>query len=203
MAQMCLCRVKPRDCVVPSHLPLRQRRRHHWSLISPDFPWADALPWPWQRIAAVESHNLIVNKLHLTGVSLRRSDYGYIQLNAWKDHLQHDDMRAFAWSAITASYSAAFLRSRLENNLPTWIQGVTDNHSAAGLLALMEQAHDGDGDYSVRCMAERLDDVTGCLLVGENDLMAPVEHVQSLAEILHWPIRIVPESDGKSTCLAE
>jgi pimeloyl-ACP methyl ester carboxylesterase len=58
----------------------------------------------------------------------------------------------------------------------------------------MEQAHDGDGDYSVRCMAERLDDVTGCLLVGENDLMAPVEHVQSLAEILHWPIRIVPES---------
>ena len=144
-----------------------------------------------------QPRNLIINKLHLTGVSLQRSDYGHVQLRAWKDHLQHDDMRAFAWSAITASYSAAFLRSRMESKLPAWIQGVTDSHSAAGLLALMEQAHhDDDGEYSVRSMAERTDDddVKGRLLVGEYDLMAPVEHVQALAEKLDWPMRTVPET---------
>jgi len=145
-----------------------------------------------------QPRNLIINKLHLTGVSLQRSDYGHVQLRAWKDHLQHDDMRAFAWSAITASYSAAFLRSRMESKLPAWIQGVTDSHSAAGLLALMEQAHDNDDDdeYSVHSMAERIDDddVKGRLLVGEYDLMAPVEHVQALAEKLDWPMRTVPET---------
>ena len=40
-------------------------------------------------------------KLPLTGVALRRSDYGYLQLLKWKDHLQHGNVHACSWLSWT------------------------------------------------------------------------------------------------------
>jgi hypothetical protein len=60
-------------------------------------------------------------------------------------------------------------------------------------LALMEQAHDEEGPWSVAGMAEQLatttsssNNIMGRLLVGECDLLAPVEHVHALAAALQW-----------------
>jgi len=142
-----------------------------------------------------------IRKLHLTGVSLQRSDYGKLQLLSWKDHLQHDNLRAFAWSAVLASYSAPFLRRRsVDGNdddddgilVRRMIQGVCDSHTVTGLRALMEQAHPEEGPWSVAWMAQRLKEndnssiQAGRLLVGQEDRMAPVDQVQALAAELGW-----------------
>ena len=139
-------------------------------------------------------------------MSLQRTDYGYLQLLSWKDHLQqqHDNLRPFAWSAILASYSAPFLRRRARSVddddddpgvLARMIQGVCDSHTVAGLRALMEQAHPEEGPWSVAWMAQRLKENTnsnnssiqaGRLLVGQEDRMAPVDQVQALAAELGW-----------------
>lgn len=136
----------------------------------------------------------LVRKLHLTGVSLHRSDYGQTQLAAWKDHLRNDNLRAFACSAVLASYSDPFLQ-RQESRLPSWIQGVCDSQTVSGLLALLEQTHNEDGPWTVADMANRLRErnVQGRLLVGECDRIAPVEHVFALAQKLDWnPPTVIP-----------
>lgn len=152
----------------------------------------------------------MIRKLHLTGVSLERSDFGHLQLMAWRDHLRCNNLRAFSWSAVLASYSPAFLR-RNELRLPTWIeQGVCENHTTAGLLALFEQAHDETGPWSVSGMAERLANSAnnnskrkGQLLVGEYDLMSPVEHVEALAAVLKWDAPTVIPSAGHCVPMEE
>lgn len=50
-----------------------------------------------------------IERMHLTGVSMERSKWGQLQLMGWLDHLQHNNLRAFAWSAILATYSTDFL----------------------------------------------------------------------------------------------
>lgn len=139
---------------------------------------------------------LQIRKLHLTGVSLDRSDEGRLHLFAWKDHLQHDNLRAFAWSALLVSYSTPFLMQN-KNRLPQWIDSVCQSHTASGLLQLMEQAHDDtdDGEWSVASMAQKLPRHTSFdarLLVGQDDRMAPMDRVRSLAEQLQWPATTVP-----------
>jgi pimeloyl-ACP methyl ester carboxylesterase len=138
--------------------------------------------------AACEQPDLI-RKLHCTGVAYQRSEYGHLQLSAWKKYLQHGNLRAFGQSAVLASYTAAFLKQQ-ESRVPSWIQGVCDNHKTSGLLALMEQTHAEEGPWSVAGMAERLLADGRCkegrLLVGECDLMAPMDQVQALAAKLQW-----------------
>lgn len=147
-------------------------------------------------------HPAMVRKLHLTGVSLRRSDFGHVQLAAWRDLLQTGELRAFAWSAVLATYSPAFLRKN-ESQLPAWIEGVSQQHTAAGLAALLGQAHDEDGPWSVPGLVERLRlgsikgkheaRRNGRILVGECDLVSPVEYSLELARALDWdPPTIVP-----------
>ena len=140
----------------------------------------------------------LFRKIHLTGVALQRSDYGYVQLFQWKDHLRNNDLRAFAWAAITATYSNSFLRQNL-HRLPVWVDAVCTSQSTHGLLALMEQTHEEQGEWSVAGMAERLSRrqqqqrLSGRLLVGQWDQMAPVEYVHALGECLQWPVQVVPD----------
>jgi pimeloyl-ACP methyl ester carboxylesterase len=59
----------------------------------------------------------------------------------------------------------------------------------------MEQTHDEQGEWSVASMAERLlqhEPLSGRLLVGQFDEMAPKEYVQALGDCLQWPVHVVP-----------
>jgi pimeloyl-ACP methyl ester carboxylesterase len=125
-----------------------------------------------------------MRKLHLADISLRRSSEGLRELRAWEDHLSRGDLRAFAEAALRASCGESFLRRR-EARLPAWIRRVVDGHSTEGLLALMQQTHVEDGEWSVAGMAERLT-VRGRLFVGMEDRMAPPEFVPELVSRLNW-----------------
>ena len=120
--------------------------------------------------------------MHLTGVSLERSDWGQLQLMGWLDHLQHGNLRSFAWSAILATYSPGFLIQQTEK-IPMWVDSICETHSVNGLRSLLEQAHDQDPAWSVAAMAQRLK-VPGHLCMGENDMLAL--KAEALAEALGW-----------------
>ena len=122
-----------------------------------------------------------VRKLHLTGVALQRSNEGLMELDKWKDLLRRDDMPGFAEAAIRMSYS------NVPRNLETWIGGLCNNHRREGLLALLEQAHDETGPYSVSNLADRIRCQSGRLVVGTEDRMAPPMYVGKLAQALGWP----------------
>lgn len=154
-------------------------------------------------MAVACAHPHLIRKLHLTGVAIQRSDYGHLTIASWLDHLRRDDLRAFAWSAILASYSASWLRQN-EAQLPQWLRGVCEHHTAAGLLALLEQTNDADGPWSVAGMAERLAGhrhIKGRLLVGERDLLAPFEHAEALAAALQWDAPTVVPAAGHAVPL--
>jgi pimeloyl-ACP methyl ester carboxylesterase len=150
-----------------------------------------------------------IHRLHLTGVSLRRSPWGLRKIQSWKDHLHHDNdkdndggLRAFAWSALRASYSPAFLM-RQQDKLPLWVDSLCQGHTVDGLRRLVEQTHahvegngndDNDDVWSVAAMADRLraqkgapQRIGGSLCVGAQDPLSPVEQVEALATVLGWP----------------
>jgi len=128
----------------------------------------------------------LIAKLHLTGVGAARTDWGRLQLQAWKDHLQNDNLRAFGWAALLASYSRTFLM-KSQDKLPLWVEGISKSQTIPGLLALLEQTHEeGDAEWSVESMAKRLSIPAGRLCVGELDQMSPLDQVQRLAELLKW-----------------
>ena len=130
-----------------------------------------------------------INRIHLTGVSLQRSDWGALQIASWKDLLKHgQDLRPFAWSALLASYSPEFLMKQ-KDRLPQWIEGVCQRHTLEGLRQLVQETHnEDDSHWSVAAMAERLPPgLVGRLCVGESDQLAPVDEAKSLAEVLQWP----------------
>lgn len=148
----------------------------------------------------------MVNRLHLTGVGLHRSVWGTLQIEAWKDILDHSskeqnggDLRGFAWSAMLASYSPDFLVGQ-KDKLPLWIDGLCQRHTVNGLRRLVHETlkQDEGPDWSVAAMAERLNEqqqqqqqpsgmIAGRLCVGQDDPLAPVDQVQGLAQALGWP----------------
>ena len=133
-----------------------------------------------------------IRRLHLTGVALRRSNWGILQIDAWKDLLNnsHDDvdLRPFAWAALLASYSPDFLMGQ-RDKLPLWINGLAQRHTVRGLRQLLDQTqNDQDEEWSVVAMKERLpSSVKGHLCVGQGDQLAPISQVQALAKALDWP----------------
>ena len=137
-------------------------------------------------------------RLHLTGVARQRSDWGHLTLWQWQDHLQQDNLRAFAWSALLASYSPAFLKRQSQERLQEWIAAVTKSQTSEGLSALLEQAHPEQGEWSVSGTASQVLKKKGRLVVGEGDQLAPVEYVQALAEDLGWGDPMVIPTVGHS-----
>ncbi|GAX18008.1 hypothetical protein FisN_18Hh221 [Fistulifera solaris] len=131
-------------------------------------------------------------KLHLAGVSLERSDAGQLQLLGWLDHLQHENLRAFAWSAILATYSPAYLMQH-KKKIPLWVDSICQTHSVQGLRLLLEQAHDHDPAWSVVAMAQRLH-VSGHLCVGENDILG--HDAAGLANALGWDAPTIVPAAG-------
>lgn len=150
-------------------------------------------------MAAASAQPLRVRRMHLTGVGHARNEFGRVQLAAWKDLLQQDnsDLRAIGWSAMLACYSAKFL-DRKRDKLQAWASRLTNEHTAGGLRAILEQAHpdSAENPYSVQQMAKKLrGNVHGRLCVGEIDRMAPVDRVRALAEALAWDVpTVVPHA---------
>ena len=143
-------------------------------------------------------HPNLIGRLHLTGVALHRSNWGTLQIDAWKNLLEHsdNDLRPFAWSALLASYSPDFLMGQ-RDKLPLWVDGLSSRHTVQGLRQVVRETHnDQDNDWSVVAMAMRLPSrVQGRLCVGEQDQMAPVSQVQALAKALDWsPPTVIPHA---------
>jgi pimeloyl-ACP methyl ester carboxylesterase len=134
-----------------------------------------------------------IRKLHLTGVALRRSDFGYLQSILWKDHLRNGNLRAFAWSILFAAYSPSFLRQN-ENQLLNWIQLLCESHAVAGISPFVDQTYTDENDanpWSVESMTKRLSQPALQsyrsfpqirLMVGEMDVLAPPVHVFELVD---------------------
>jgi pimeloyl-ACP methyl ester carboxylesterase len=142
-----------------------------------------------------------IRKLHLTGVGTDRSDYAHLAVLSWKDclsvaTLQTDDatasssslMRPFAWSILLATYSPTFLQGQGTTRTERFVQHICDTNHPPGLLALLQQSevNDPEHPWHVVSMANRLRNVRGHLCAGELDLMAPVEKVQQLCQLLGW-----------------
>lgn len=152
-------------------------------------------------LACTTDKNIQIGRLHLTGVAMRRSNYGTLQIEVWKDLLENSrndgDLRPFAWSALLASYSPEFLMGQ-RDKLALWVDALCQRHTVKGLRQLILQTHNEDEEWSVAAMAERLSLVNikeGRLCVGADDQLAPVHHVQALAETLDWPApTIIPQA---------
>jgi pimeloyl-ACP methyl ester carboxylesterase len=143
-------------------------------------------------------HPDAIGCLHLTGVAMERSDSGKIALTAWKDLLQQNNLRGFAWSAVQTTYAAPFLLKN-QDRLVDWIDTVTASQTVEGLAAIMEQTHPVDNKsdpWSVPSMAVtlRAAGVTGSLLIGADDNIVSVAACQQLAEALQWaePVTVIP-----------
>jgi hypothetical protein len=117
------------------------------------------LVWQQQRLKPTAIH-IRVRKVHLTGVSLRRSPYGMVQGMIWKDHLlqqqqsydennsnKSSDLRPFAWSILTAAYSPNYLYQN-QQCLHSWVQSLCESHTSNGILHLIEQTYDHENDPS-------------------------------------------------------
>jgi len=146
--------------------------------------------------AAASSRPWAVRKLRLTGVARQRSVQGLGEVEHWRRLLRKQDLSGFAEAAIRASYAKV-----VPNQLPMRIENVCQSHQTDGLLALLEQAHDEDGEYSVASMARRLkqhsEGIVGQLVVGADDaLLSPPAQVFALAEQLGWPAPTVIEKAG-------
>jgi pimeloyl-ACP methyl ester carboxylesterase len=152
-----------------------------------------------------------IQYLHLTGVGWERSASGKIAVTAWKDLLFQDNLRGFAWSALTMSYSACFLLKH-QNRLVEWVDTTVSSQTASGLLAILEQTHPvaASDPWSVPSMVERLRlqalDTTnastnasilrGSLCIGVDDCMISVAACQQLAESLQWPGPVAVQDAG-------
>jgi len=148
--------------------------------------------------AACLDANERISRLHLTGVATERSIQGKVALLAWKELAQKNNLQGFAWSALQTTYSDVFLYEN-QQRLSMWINFLCANNSCDGILALLQQTHpeDANDPWHVSSMARRLADkqtpVTGRLVVGELDVMAPPCKVEELASILGWELpTIVP-----------
>jgi pimeloyl-ACP methyl ester carboxylesterase len=134
-----------------------------------------------------------VDFLHLTGVAMERSDSGKVALTAWKDLLQQNNLRGFAWSAVQTTYAAPFLFKN-QDRLVGWVDTLVKSQTAAGLTAILEQTHsDVDNNtsdpWSVPSMAatlRALNTVKGSLLIGADDNIVSVAACHQLAEALQW-----------------
>jgi pimeloyl-ACP methyl ester carboxylesterase len=142
-----------------------------------------------------------VRKLHLTGVAVDRSPLGHWTVASWKDHVRNNDnLRSFAWSALLATYSPATLQywRQKPDSLETVLNFVTAQNTKEGLMALLEQTHTMDDEWSVESMASRISHtIKGHACVGSLDhAMAPVSQVEKLCEALNWRAPTVLEGGG-------
>jgi pimeloyl-ACP methyl ester carboxylesterase len=117
-------------------------------------------------------------------------------------------LRAFAWMALQTTYSSEFLYHQQRDKVEGWIQFLIDNNSVSGLGALLEQTYptDRNDPWHVESMAKRISSqqnkIRGCLLVGDEDVMAPVESARELAAVLSWsPLLHTVESCGHAVPL--
>jgi pimeloyl-ACP methyl ester carboxylesterase len=143
-----------------------------------------------------------IDCLHLTGVAWERSDRGKVALTAWKNLLENDNLRGFAWSAVQTTYAAPFLLKN-QDRLVDWIDTVVSSQTTTGLAAIMEQTHPVDNisdPWSVPSMAVTLRalpvPIKGSLLIGADDNIVSVAACQQLAEALQWaaPVTVVPDA---------
>jgi pimeloyl-ACP methyl ester carboxylesterase len=155
------------------------------------------------RIALVASllYPERVRKLHLTGVAADRSPLGYLTVASWKDHVRNSDsLRSFAWSALLATYSPATLQYWHDkpDSLETVLNFVTTQNAKEGLMALLDQTHTMEGEWSVASMASRFPHtIKGHACVGSLDqAMAPVVQVERLCETLNWGAPTILEGGG-------
>jgi len=144
-------------------------------------------------------------KLHLTGVAADRSVLGHLTVRSWKDHVRNShNLKSFAWSVLLATYSPTYLQQlQDQGKLDSIINFVAQQNTAAGLSALLEQAHVSSDDdmWSTTGMARQImaskNKMRGCLCVGELDSdMAPVSKVVELSEILQWDPPTILENCG-------
>jgi pimeloyl-ACP methyl ester carboxylesterase len=149
-------------------------------------------------MTAACSHSDRIRKLHLTGVGCDRSDYGHLAMDSFKDAIQSDpSLRSFAWAILLATYSPKYLRQLSNEIRERFLNHITTNNSADGMLAILQQAEVRDERdlCHVKSMGERLGkiDIAIKLCVGELDLMAPVGQVKLLGELLEaQEVDIVP-----------
>ena len=153
-----------------------------------------------------ENVNICIRKVHLTGVSIRRSPYGTVQGMIWADllwqnrHNNQNDLRSFGWSILSAAYSPNFLYQNRQY-LHQWVQSVCSSHTSNGILHLIEQAYEHENDptnpWSVENMIQQISSLLSndsnnnnnatiqfrCL-VGEFDVLALPEHVSEMVHTL-------------------
>ena len=120
--------------------------------------------YPLDPIITTTTTTIIrVHKVHLTGVSMRRSPCGTVQGMIWKDLLllQNDNnsLRPFGWSILTAAYSPQFLYQN-QPYLHQWVQSLCDSHTSDGILQLIKQTYDQENDstnpWSVQNMIQQI-----------------------------------------------
>jgi pimeloyl-ACP methyl ester carboxylesterase len=135
----------------------------------------------------------VIRRLHLSGISTKRSLQGEVALESWKSMTRDDNLQGFAWSALQTTYSPSFLHAN-RHRLAAWVQHLCHSNSAAGLQALLEQAYPSslDDSWHVCNMATRIKQ-KGRILVGQDDVMALSAQTITLASLLRWePPLVIP-----------
>jgi pimeloyl-ACP methyl ester carboxylesterase len=135
-----------------------------------------------------------IRRLHLTGVASVPSEKGLVALASWTHLLSQQNLSGFAWSLLQATYSPSFLYRNI-HKLPKWVKFIEDSNSAPALLLLLEGTRSLE-DWSPIRMALKMKGVYGCLLVGENDIMAPYERSLELTKSLGWVDPIIVHDCG-------
>jgi len=157
-------------------------------------------------MAAAAAYPNLIRKLHITGVPAERHAYAQLILSSWKEILRDtnndNDLRAFAWSSLLSSHSADFLSSHPSSRIKTWVDFICRTNTVSGLAAILGQTHtdDVDDEWHPISMAQRIVSqgsvVGGRMAVGSEDLLATVENVQILNDVLGWGDVAVFENSG-------
>jgi len=145
------------------------------------------------RIALAAAASLRIRKLHLTGVPARRSAFGRLVLDSWKEMLHRDpSLKSFAWSTLLTTCSADFVADN-ESRIPAWVDQTARANTQEGLLALCETQSDSNHKWDILEIAKGLTihPSNVRLAVGSNDPLAPVEQVQHLAQKLGKGAQVV------------
>ena len=134
-------------------------------------------------LATIARNPSLIRKAHLTGVSAERDTMGKIIFASWKDLLspltsQDDDLRAFSWSIIMATYSQTFLAMNGPDKISSWVDHICSNNRRSGLFALVENTSSTNPiEFSEQIRGGR---TLIQLAVGGDDIIAPIDQVRRL-----------------------
>ena len=156
-------------------------------------------------MAIASTHPHMIRKLHLTGVSASRDEFGNIILSSWKDMLKSKtndgfpssgELIGFAWSIIMTTYSEEFLASCGSEKIRTWVDHIQSCNSASGLYALIDQTNsvsDENDPWHPLSVARRICEskenghiIEGKIFVGSKDKISTPSSAQKLSEIIGW-----------------